>query len=209
MIISHTNNEYKPPCENGANIYSQLICKWFVPNIKTDRNWVTINIGKAADHSIVFIHSNINTAKRYKFLENYKDLIIVCSQRSTMKAVENLGKTIYLPLSVDIDYIKQFDHHVHDRNACYAGRKGKNGSAQLTNVDFLQDIPHEELLWRMAYYKYVYAVGLTAIEAKILGCNVLPYDSRFPDPSVWVVRDIKQMIPECQKLLDDTEIMIK
>ena len=87
--------------------------------------------------------------------------------------------------------------------------KVKNGSAQLTNVDFLQDIPHEELLWRMAYYKYVYAVGLTAIEAKILGCNVLPYDLRFPDPSVWIVRDIKQMIPEFQKLLDGTENVIQ
>ena len=58
----------------------------------------------------------------------------------------------------------------------------------------------------MSHYRYVYAVGLTALEAKVLGCNVLPYDSRYPDPSVWVVRDIKQMIPELQKLLDRAEI---
>ena len=97
MVISHKDKAYNPPCENGANIYSQLICKWFIPNIKTDRNWVTINVGKAADHSIVFIHSNINTAKRYGFLKKYKDLILVCSQKSTMRAVENLGKLyIYL-----------------------------------------------------------------------------------------------------------------
>ena len=58
----------------------------------------------------------------------------------------------------------------------------------------------------MARYRYVYAVGLTALEAKVLGCNVLPYDSRFPDPSVWVVRDIKDMIPYFQDLLDKCEI---
>lgn len=58
----------------------------------------------------------------------------------------------------------------------------------------------------MSHYRYVYAVGLTALEAKVLGCNVLPYDSRFPDPRVWVVRDIKQMVPEFQKLLDKLEM---
>lgn len=205
MIISHLDRDYNPPCENGANIYSQLICKYFVPNIITNRNWVTINVNKCYDNSIVFIHSNLNTAKKYKFLKNYKNLILVCSQRSTCKAVENLGKTIYLPLSVDIDYIKQFDQHRHDKNACYAGRKGKNGSAQLKNVDFLSNIPHEELLYRMAQYKYVYAVGLTAIEAKILGCNVLPYDDRFPDPSVWKVKDIRQMIQIFQEMIDNID----
>lgn len=208
MIISHTDKAYRPPCENGANIYSQLICKYFVPNIKTTRNWVTINVGKAADHSIVFIHSNLNTAKKYGYLKNYKDLILVCSQPSTCRAVENLGKTLYLPLSIDVDYVKSFDTHVHDLNTCYAGRKGKNGVDDLDRrrVDFLSDIPHEELLRRMSHYRYVYAVGLTALEAKVLGCNVLPYDSRFPDPSVWVVRDIKDMIPYFQSLLDKCEI---
>lgn len=204
MIISHLDKDYKPPCENGANIYSQLITKYFIPNINTDYNWVMINVGKAADHSIVFIHSNLNTAKKYDYLKNYKDLILVCSQKSTCRAVENLGKTIYLPLSIDVDYVKSFDKHVKYQQACYAGRANKNGTDDLKrkHVDFLSDISHEELLTRMAFYKYVYAVGLTALEAKVLGCNVLPYDSRFPDPSVWVVRDIKDMIPTLQALLD-------
>lgn len=57
----------------------------------------------------------------------------------------------------------------------------------------------------MARYRYVYAVGLTALEAKVLGCNVLPYDSRFPDPSVWVVRDIKQNAALLQKLIDNID----
>lgn len=208
MIISHTDKDYRPPCENGAHIYSELICKYFIPNINTTRNWITINVGKACDNAIVFIHSNLNTYKKYKFLEKYKDLILVCSQPSTCRAVENFGKVIYLPLSIDVDYVKSFDKHVKYQQACYAGRAHKNGTDDLRSkhVDFLSDIPHEELLRRMAYYKYVYAVGLTAIEAKVLGCNVLSYDSRYPDPSVWVVRDIKDMVPQLQKLLDKAEM---
>lgn len=206
QVISHKDKSYNPPCENGANIYSQLICKYFVPNIKTNRNWVTINCGKAVDNSIVFIHSNLNTEKKYAFLMNYKNLILVCSQKSTCKAVENLGKTIYLPLSIDLDYIKSFRSNIKDRQCCYASRKGKCGMDALPKyIDYLYDIPHEELLRRMAHYLYVYAVGLTALEAKALGCNVLPYDQRFPDPSVWVVRDIKQMIDIFQTELDKIE----
>ena len=54
----------------------------------------------------------------------------------------------------------------------------------------------------MAMYKNIYAVGLTALEAKALGCNILPYDPRFPDPSVWKVRDIKTIYKELQKKID-------
>ena len=207
MIISHLDPDYNPPCENGANIYSQLICKFFVPYIKTDRNWVTINVGKCVDNSIVFIHSNINTAKRYGFLKDYKNLILVCSQISTMKAVENLGKAVYLPLSIDTSYVENFRVNIKDKWCCYAGRTGKNGVDALkkSGIDFLYDIPHDELLHRMAYYHYVYAVGLTAIEAKCLGCNVLAYDDRFPNPSVWKVKDCRQMIPELQKILDNID----
>lgn len=206
MVISHKNKEYTYPCENGAHIYSQLICKHFVPNIITNRNWVTVNCGKAVDNSIVFIHSNLNTEKKYAYLKDYKNLILVCSQKSTMRLMENLGKTLYLPLSIDLDYIKSFRCSTKDRQCCYAGRRGKCGMDSLPKqIDYLYDISHEELLSRMAHYLYVYAVGLTALEAKALGCNVLPYDQRFPDPSVWIVRDIKQMIPEFQKALDNLE----
>lgn len=206
MIISHLDKDYRPPCENGAHIYSELICKYFVPNIKTERNWVTINVGKCLDNSIVFIHSNLNTVKKYAFLKDYKNLVLVCSQPATCRAVENFGKVIYLPLSIDVNYVKTFAN-IHDKEVCYAGRRTKNGCDELARkrIEFLSDIPHEELLRRMARYRYVYAVGLTALEAKILGCNVLPYDSRYPDPSVWIVHDIKDMIPTLQKLIDDID----
>lgn len=203
MIISHLDKDYNPPCENGANIYSQNICKFFIPNIDTDRNWVTVNIEKCLDHSIVFIHSNVGLPHKYDYLKKYKDLILICSQIKTAKALENYGHVEYLPLSVDVDYIKKFWVSNKDKSACYAGRYGKNGFSELERkrVDMLYNISHNELLHRMAYYHYVYAVGLTAIEAKVLGCNVLPYDSRYPVPSVWKVKACYEMIQPLQQII--------
>lgn len=207
MIISHEDEDYHPFCENGAHIYSELICKFFIPNIETDRNWVTINMGKCYDHSIVFIHSNLNTIKKYGFLKDYKDLILVCSQYSTMKAVQKLGKTIYLPLSIDTHYVENFRKLNHERYICYAGRRGKVDYQLMrkNHVDMLCDMSHEELLKRMADYKYVYAVGLTALEALCLNCNILPYDIRFPDVRVWKLKDIRTMIPILQQKLDECD----
>ena len=54
----------------------------------------------------------------------------------------------------------------------------------------------------MARYKRVYAVGRCAIEAKILGCEVLPYDERFPNPDVWTVLDSKMAAKILQSQLD-------
>ena len=205
MIISHKDKDYHPPCENGAHIYSELICKFFIPNINTDMNWITINVGKSVDNAIVFIHSNLNTEKRYGFLKNYKNQLLVCSQISTCKAVENLGTPVYLPLSIDTNYVKQFYQVTKDRYCCYAGRRAKTDTETMRKhqIDILADMTHEELLSRMAHYHYVYAVGLTALEALCLGCNLLPYDQRFPNTSVWKVKDCRSMIPELQKIIDN------
>ena len=54
----------------------------------------------------------------------------------------------------------------------------------------------------MAEYEQIYAVGRTAIEAKILGCEVLPYDVRYPDPRMWKVIDNKDAAKLLQKKLD-------
>ena len=203
MIISHLDKDYHMPCENGAHIYSELICKYFVPNIITGMNWNTINVGKGVDNSIVFIHSNINTVKRHGFLKDYDRQLLICSQQSTCRLTENLGTPVYLPLSIDVGYVQQFIT-TKDRYCCYAGRRAKADTETFkkNGVDILADMSHDELLKEMARYHYVYAVGLTALEAKCLNCNVLPYDQRFPNPAVWKVRDIRQMIPVLQNIID-------
>ena len=54
----------------------------------------------------------------------------------------------------------------------------------------------------MAEYRRVYAVGRCAIEAKCLGCEVLPFDPRYPDPELWQVLDNKDAAAILQKELE-------
>ena len=95
----------------------------------------------------------------------------------------HLGKTIYLPLPIDEANVAQYKCD-KDREVCYAGRSTKF-RGRIVSGDALCDMPREEMLRELAHYKKCYAVGRTAIEARILGCEILPYDPRFPDPSIW------------------------
>jgi len=198
MIIDHTHPKYwewlrsqniKNP-HNGAYYYSIEIVNNIIPNIRTSRNWITLNVPEVGvNHSIVFIHNNINT-DLYTWLSVYDDLILVCGIPETCEKVKHLGIPIYLPLSVDISYVSQFKKSIEEKygDTAYAGRYSKQfleGCAIPENVDLICNLNRQELLDTLSLYKNVYAVGRTAIEAKILNCNVLPYDPRFPDPSIW------------------------
>lgn len=44
----------------------------------------------------------------------------------------------------------------------------------------------------VAKYRNALAVGRCAIEAMVLGCEILPYDRRCPDPSIWRVVDNRE-----------------
>lgn len=203
LIFSHLSPEFQTVQKpNGAVLYSQEIVKYFIPKIKTTRNWVTIRrVPYAYDHSIVFIHNNLNPSF-YDYLSNYKDLVLVCGIPSTCEKVAHLGTPIYLPLSVRVKDVEKYKTK-KTKDTCYAGRKGKFASCNVTlSTPHVQDLDHEEFLQEMAKYKKVYAVGRTAIEAKILGCKVLPYDPRFPDPDVWQIIDTNDAIKILQERLN-------
>ena len=203
-IFSHESPEYTNTKPNGALEYSKEIVKYFIPNIKTDRNWVTINLaGYCYDHSIVFIHNNLTT-ELYEWLKDFDDLILVCSQPETMEEVKEYGHPIYLPLSVDVKEVEKYKT-AKTKARAYAGRKGKYASRNARNCDRLEDLPREELLTRMAEYYSVYAVGRTAIEAKILGCRIAPYDPRYPDINRWQILDSMDAVKILQEELDKAE----
>lgn len=189
---------------NGAYYYSKEIRGLLIPKIKTDRNWVTINIpGFAVDHSIVFIHNNVDSAERYGWLSKYKDLVLVVGVPETASKVAHLGKTVYLPLPIDEANVAQYIVE-KDKEVCYAGR-GKKFVGKKVEGDPICDVPREEMLARMAHYKKCYAVGRTAIEARILGCEILPYDPRFPDPSIWQPFTYEQAAKVLQQALDEID----
>ena len=75
-------------------------------------------------------------------------------------------------------------------------------------VDILSGVRREKLLPMMAEYEEVYAVGRTAIEAKILGCKVLRFDERYPSARRWKVLDTldaAKMLQEKQDKIDKGE----
>ena len=209
MIFSHESPEYRDNVRNknhGAFYYSEEIVKYFIPTIKTNRNWVTVGYdGKCFDHSIVFAHSNLYPHV-YGYLEQFNDLILVCSWYQQMEAVKQWGKPVFLPMSVDVEYVEQFRRE-KDRDICFAGRMEKcTDELRFTpGLDFIAEVDRVTFLTELARYRRVYAIDRVAIEAKILGCEVLPYDKRFPDPDFWRVIDSKDAARMLQGILDEVD----
>lgn len=211
MIISHDSPIYQaqraklgPSFHNGAFYYSKDIVKNIIPNVKTDRNWITIMVDKEClNHSIYFLHNNLYTYK-YNFIKNYEDVVVVAGTRETARRCRHLGRAcIYLPLSIDVEHVSKFKVKRKTKEVAYAGRAFKIYSELVPkDVDKLSNLEHDELLRQMAKYKKIYAVGRTAIEAKVLGCEVLPYDPRFPNPDVWQILDNKVAAEYLQEMLD-------
>ena len=188
---------------NGAYFYSKEITKYIIPNIKTTRNWITINQkGFGVDHSIVFVHNNLNI-DHYDWLQQYKDLILIVGVADTAPKVKHLGRVIHLPLPINVVEVLSYKRE-HDREVGYAGRSTKFKGCRVAG-DCLCDLPREELLEQMSHYKKIYAVGRTAIEARLLGAQILAYDPRFPQTSIWKAIDYEGACRLLQRAIDDIE----
>ena len=217
MIINHEHPKYIEKWNkigagkfNGAYYYSKEICENIIPNVKTDRNWITVNIiGEAIDHSIVFIHNNIHT-DHYDWLKNYNDLILVCGVPQTVPKVRHIAKTIYLPLSVDVMDVAKHYRPIKDREVAFIGRAAKTRNMDIPCIaDCVTGLEREEFLEEVSHYKKVYGVGRAAIEAKILGCDILPYDPRYMDTSLWEIVDNKDAARMLQSRLMTIDNAIK
>lgn len=214
QIIDHNHPEYRRRWTNaglnrynGAFYYSKEIVKTIIPNVRTDRSWITVNIpGIGPDHSILFVHNNLHP-EHYDWIrtKGLKDVVLVCGIPETVDKVKHLGRAVYLPLSIDVEYVKQFKTE-KTKAAAFVGRPAKRKDLKLPDgIDILEGLPREQLLTRMAAYETVYAVGRTALEAKALGCKLKAYDPRFPKVSRWKVVDNKDAAGMLQALLDDID----
>jgi len=210
MIIDHTHPEYLALWDalrydryNGAWYYSQEIVRNIIPRVNTKRNWVTVNIpGRAADDAVVFIHNNLHP-EVYTWLQHFNNLVLVCGTPETAERMSWLAPSFYLPLSVDVQEVEQY-RAKKTRDTCFAGRASKAKDLRLPDgVDKISGLERPEFLRALARYRKVYAVGRVAIEAKILGCEVLPYDERFPDPDFWQVIDNRDAAAMLQMALDE------
>lgn len=216
-IFSHLDPEYIEVRDglgsgkfNGAYYYSKEIVENIIPRVKTTRPWVTVNVpGHCFDHAIVFAHKNTHP-ERYDWLRDYKDLIIVCSSPLTVKRLSKLGHTVFLPMSVDVEYVKQFKKEKHDLGNCYCGNRWGFKMFDLRaylpkKCTLFSDMSRDEMLEGMSRYQTVYAVGRCAIEARVLGCKLGVCDSRYPDVNFWKVVDNSEAAKMLQKILNEID----
>lgn len=213
MIIDHNHRAYREKWSragknkyNGAFYYSKEIVANIIPNVKTDRNWITVNLpGHGVDHAIVFVHNNLHP-ENYDWLTRYKDLVLVCGIPETVDKVKHIGRTIYLPLSIDVEAVKKFKVKEKTKDAAFVGRPAKRQGLELpAGIDYLENLPRQRMLEQLAQYKEVYAVGRCAIEAKALGCRLKAYDPRFPKVSRWKALDNRQAAKMLQEMLDEID----
>ena len=212
-IINHESEEYKAiglKHNNGAYYYSLEICKNIIPKVKTKRNWVTINaMNQCVDNAVVFIHNNEHPEK-YANLSKYDNLVLVCLFPKTLKTmIEMFPKfhSIYLPLSIDSSFVKKFKAKKKTKNTCYFGRLAKCPKELLENdkIDKINGNDRDELLKQVAKYKNVYAVDRCALEAKLLGCNVIPFDCNYNKGDKFAPIDNKETAKELQRLLNEID----
>lgn len=217
-IVIGTNNlqyrsyrkAFKSGGHNGAYYYAKEIEKNIIPLVKTNRHWdlLGMRLTNHLNHSLIFIHHCLEMDKVYFWLKRYNDVVLVVSQQHVYDwAIENGYKAILLPLSIDVKYVEQFKAE-KTKDACYVGNrwafKKTDEDANIPEgVDFQPpNMPREELLKFMAPYRKCYAIGRCALEAKVLGCEIMPWHFRYPDPEHWKVLDNSEAAKILQQELD-------
>ena len=200
---------------NGAYYYAKELEKYFVPTIKTDRPWDLLGMRFTAHYhrSIIFIHHCLNWDETYPWIAKLKDPILVVSTKPTLEWAKSKGyKAIFLPLSIDVDYVSQFKTE-KTKGACYSGNRWKfkredEDKNIPEGVDFPPaDLKREELLKFIAPYRELYAIGRCALEGIVLGCEIKPFYNKYPDPSYWKVIDSKDAAKMLQHELDTIDSM--
>jgi hypothetical protein len=217
MIFSHLSPEYKEYCkkfgivpDNGAFYYSREIYKNIIPKVKTNRNWVLVNVPDCCwDNSIVFIHNNKNP-ERYEWLNQYRNLILVCSNIKTLEfMIKLLPKchSILIPLSIDIKYVKQFKTNEKTKDKAYYGRLEKCPKKILNDkkIDKIYGKNRRANLKEVAQYKTVYSIGRCQLEAKALGCKVICHKGEY-DNIYWDLLDNADVVSELQRLINEIDM---
>ena len=220
-IVDHTDRDYVALRKmlntgkyNGAYYYSQEIVKNIIPNVKTDRPWNTLgmrSLGLQRD-AIVFLHHNLNWEKVYGWMKGrYKNNIFVVNTQDTYNYIKSQGwPVIFLPLSIDVEYVQQFKTK-KTKEVCHTGNRWSFIRQELkdnipANVDYPpDDLPREELLKFVAPYRKCYAIGRCALEALALGCEIMPFYHKWMEPSYWKLLSNQNAAVLLQKALGDIE----
>ena len=197
---------------NGAYYYSRDIEEHLAPLLTTKRpiNVLGTICCGGVDHMVVFIHNYLNP-KAYGWLKRYNDVIVVSSDYNVEDEILKNHKVIHLPLSVNVEEIAKHKVKKKTKDACYMGNQWvfkKQELAELVppEVHRFGEMEREKLWDIVAEYKYAYAIGLCAIEARVLGCRLKMSRYRYPDPEgKFKVFDLREAAVCLQEAIDIIE----
>lgn len=217
MIISHEHPEYqklrnKAKFQNhGCWFYSNEIVENIIPRVKTTRDWNTVgrDLDGMHDHMIVFLHDN-STPWNYEWLKKYKDLVLVCSSHYTMDSVKFSGRTIFLPMNIDTEYVKQFRAPEKTKDTCFYGNPWVLENSDRTflpeeEIEIISNVPRDEALKEVAKFKRCYAIDRCAQECQVLGCELEELWPRYSCDNFSKVLDNRDAAKILQEELDKLE----
>lgn len=217
MIIDHNHPEYqklrnKAKFQNhGCWFYSNEIVENIIPRVKTTRDWNTVgrDLEGMHDHMIVFLHDN-STPWNYGWLKKYKDLVLVCSSKYTMDSVKFSGRTIFLPMSIDTEYVKQFRAPEKTKDTCFYGNPWVLENSDRTffpeeEIEIISNVPREDALKEVAKFKRCYAIDRCAQECQVLGCELKELWPRYSCDNFSKVLDNRDAAKILQEELDKLE----
>lgn len=194
---------------NGLYYYSQTFEKYIVPKVNTDRPWHLIGLKSCGgeNNMIVLVHDNLHPDKVYSYLRKYTNTVCICNTRDSAEAVSKYSYSIFLPTCVEIEEVRQFGKGVKkDQDACFAGNPWPALRDEIEQfvppwVHRFGPMPREQFLPILAHYKNVYAIGVTAVEARALGCNILKRRAKF-EPEDFPLFDCKDAVKCIEHALD-------
>lgn len=198
---------------NGLYYYAKNIERFIIPRVNTWRTWNTVGIKACGgeDNMIFFVHNNLD-ARKYIWLKKYQNCLLVCGTRHMVGPMAQYGISTYLPLSIDIKSTKRFGLGTKkDQDACYMGNPWKFRDKDVAKyvppwVHRFGQMPREQLLPIVAHYRTVYAMGLCAVEAQALGCEVKQCWWRYPEPEkdfpLFDCADAAKLLQKAVDLLD-------
>lgn len=203
---------------NGAHYYAKEIEDLILPHIEADVFIVTtggtVQPKKVPDGCVFVCHHNVMPVEVYeKFLD--RGILWVCSKPSTVEKLEEVGeKAVYIPLSIDTQYVENFKTK-KTKDIAFVGNfwnfKEKYLESLPLNVHHVGGLSRERLLKEMAKYRRVIAEGRCNMEAQVLGCEVeLPdYDNPKIDVIPRKVLDSRDAISFWRQVLAKHEALTR
>lgn len=200
---------------NGAYWYAKEIEDIILPELKHLNLWINtvgsrfLSPRDIPRGAVIVCHDNINTVRTYMRLFKL-DVLWICSKQSVADTLIKHGeKAVYIPLSIDVEYVEQFKRKRRTKDIAYVGNawgfKKEYLSSMPSNIVQLNGMDRDDLLKEMSKYRTIIAEGRCLLEAKVLGAKTELPTHGYGDIVDREVIDSREAIPMWREVLEAHE----